>query len=351
MSSQRKLNLGFDRFSGVYLLVIFMVVFGIWVPDTFLTSSTLHSVAAQQAIVAMLGLAVLIPLSAGVFDLSIGAMINMSAIVVSLLQVNRDWPMVPSIIAAILVTTFIGFVNGLLVVKLQISAFIATLGSATVIGAFQVIITNQSQPLPPTSSAWINLTQKQIFGFQIVFYYLIILAFIVWWIMDHTPAGRYIYATGGNPEAARLSGVKVGKWVWLSFVASGFVCGVAGVLYASQSGPSLTFGASLLLPAYAAAFLGSTQLKPGRFNVWGTVLAVYVLAVGVKGLSLVTSVQWLNAMFNGVALLVAVAFAGWEQRRSAARRRASEHARPDATPSNTSGPLAGEAAGTATPAS
>ena len=93
------------------------------------------------------------------------------------------------------------------------------------------------------------------------------------------------------------------------------MCGIAGVLYASQNGPSLTFGAALLLPAYAAAFLGSTQLKPGRFNVWGTIIAVYVLAVGVKGLSLVTSVQWSNQMFNGVALLAAVAFAGWDQRR------------------------------------
>ncbi len=132
--------------------LIFIVVFGIWTPDKFLTTATLHSIASEQAIVAMLGLAVLIPLSAGVFDLSIGAMINMSAIVVSLLQVKHGWPMVPSIIAAIIVTTFIGFVNGFLVVKLQISAFIATLGSATIIGAFQVIITNQSQPLPPTST-------------------------------------------------------------------------------------------------------------------------------------------------------------------------------------------------------
>ena len=335
-------NPGFDRFSGLYLLALFIIVFGIWVPDKFLTTATLHSIASEQAIVAMLGLAVLIPLSAGVFDLSIGAMINMSAIVVSLLQVNHDWPMVPSIIAAIIVTTFIGFVNGFLVVKLQISAFIATLGSATIIGAFQVIITNQSQPLPPTSTAWNNLTQQKIFGFQIVFLYLIVLALIAWWVMDHTPPGRYIYATGGNPEAARLSGVKVGMWVWLSFVASGFVCGIAGVLYASQNGPSLTFGASLLLPAYAAAFLGSTQLKPGRFNVWGTIIAVYVLAIGVKGLSLVTSVQWLNAMFNGVALLAAVAFAGWEQRRSAARRRAGEHARPEAPPAESPPPLEGQ---------
>ena len=137
------------------------------------------------------------------------------------------------------------------------------------------------------------------FGFQIVVVYLIVLALIVWWLVEHTPAGRYLYAVGGNAEAARLSGVRVGKWVWLSFIGSGLIAGIAGVLYCSLNGPALTFGAGLLLPAYAAAFLGATQLIPGRFNVWGTVIAVYILATGVRGLQLVTSramaqrhVQW-----------------------------------------------------------
>ena len=113
----------------------------------------------------------------------------------------------------------------------------------------------------------------------------------------------------------------MGRWTWLSLIASSTICGAAGVLYASLSGPSLEFGAGLLLPAYAAAFLGSTQLQPGRFNVWGTVIAVYVLATGVKGLQLVTSVQWLSDMFNGVALIAAVAFAVWRQRRAGEARR------------------------------
>ena len=153
---------------------------------------------------------------------------------------------------------------------------------------------------------------------------LLVLAFIFWWVLDHTPAGRYIYAVGGNPEAARLSGVRVGKWVWISFVISGGVSGLAGVFYSSQNGPSLTFGGALLLPAYAAAFLGSTQVKPGRFNVWGAMIAVYVLATGVRGLSLVTSVQWLNDMFNGIALVAAVAFAVWRQGKASTKRRSGE---------------------------
>jgi ribose transport system permease protein len=321
---RRVLSFGFDRFSGFYLWALFIAVFGIWKPHEFLTGATVHSVASEQAIAAILGLAILLPLAAGVYDLSIGATINLCTVLVALLQTQYHWGMWRAIVLAVVVGALIGVVNGFIVVKLHVSSFIATLGMATIIGAVQTIVSKQSQPLPPTQDAWINLTQSTVLGFQLVFWYLLILAVIFWWVMERTPAGRYLYAVGGNQEAARLSGVKVGKWTWLSLISSGTVCGIGGVLYASLSGPSLTFGAALLLPAYAAAFLGSTQLQPGRFNVWGTLIAIYVLATGVKGLQLVTSVQWLNDMFNGVALIAAVAFAVWRQRRALAKRRSSE---------------------------
>ncbi len=317
---RRSLNLGLERFSGVYLWALFILIFGVWKPHLFLTKATLHSVASSQAIAAMLAIAVLVPLATGAFDLSIGATINLSTIVVTWLQTTHHWNMWPAMIIAVLVTFGVGVVNGFIVVKLRISSFIATLGMATVIAAIQSIVSGQSQPLPPTASAWNSLTQRTVGGFQIVVLYLIILAVFFWWLLDHTPAGRYLHATGGNLEAARLAGVRVDMWTWLSLIISATVSGVAGVLYGSLSGPSLTFGSTLLLPAFAAAFLGSTQIRPGRFNVWGTMLAVYVLATGVKGLQLVTGVQWLNDMFNGVALIAAVGFAVWRQRTSAARR-------------------------------
>jgi ribose transport system permease protein len=101
----------------------------------------------------------------------------------------------------------------------------------------------------------------------------------------------------------------------VTLVISGFLCGVGGVLYGSLNGPSLTFGAALLLPAFAAVFLGSTQVRPGRVNIWGTMIAVFLLATGVQGLQLVTGVVWLNDMFSGTALIIAVGFAVWRQRR------------------------------------
>ena len=130
---------------------------------------------------------------------------------------------------------------------------------------------------------------------------------MLWWLTAHTPVGRYLYAIGGNTEAARLSGVRINRYTTFALVMSSTIAGFAGIMFSSLNGPSLDFGSTLLLPAFAAAFLGSTQLIPGRFNVWGTLLAIYVLATGVQGLQLVSGASWLSEMFNGVALIIAVA--------------------------------------------
>jgi ribose transport system permease protein len=170
-----------------------------------------------------------------------------------------------------------------------------------------VIVSHNAQPLPPTSTGWNNLTQTDVLGFQIIVVYLLVIALVLWWATAHTPVGRYLYAIGGNPEAARLSGVRMERYTTFALITSATVAGMAGILFCSLNGPALTFGGTLLLPAFAAAFLGSTQLIPGRFNVWGTLLAIYVLATGVQGLQLVSGASWLNEMFNGVALIIAVA--------------------------------------------
>jgi ribose transport system permease protein len=272
-----------------------------------LTASTLHSVAAQQAVTGMIGLAVLIPLAAGLYDLSVGATANVSGILTIVLMNNHHWAWVPATVAGIAVAVLIGLINSFIVVKLGVNSFIATLGMGSILAAVEVIISANSQPIPPTSTAWNNFTQTTVLGFQIVVLYLIILAIVLWWLTAHTPVGRYLYAIGGNTEAARLSGVRIERYTMFALVTSATIAGLAGVIFSSLNGPSLDFGSTLLLPAFAAAFLGSTQLVPGRFNVWGTLLAIYVLATGVQGLQLVSGASWLSEMFNGVALIIAVA--------------------------------------------
>jgi ribose transport system permease protein len=314
-------EIGLERFSGLYLWALFIAVFSIWQPALFLDADTARIIANTQAIPAMLALAVLIPLAAGGFDLSVGATINLSAVLVAVLQVESGMGMWESIGLVLVICAVIGFINGFIVVKLKVSSLIATLGTTSLIMAVQTII-SPTQPLPPTSQSWLDLGGRTILGgVQITVVYLLVLAVIVWWVMERTPAGRYLYAIGGNPDAARLSGVKVDKSLWSAFIASAMIAGVAGVLFCSVSGPSLSFGSGFLLPAFAAAFLGSTQLQPGRFTVWGTLLAIYVLATGVQGLQLATSQVWLPAMFNGVALIGAVSFAVWRQEHPAGSKR------------------------------
>ena len=304
---KRSFNFGFDRFSGLYLWAFFIIVFSIWVPDTFPTTSTLHSVAAQQAVTGMIALAVLIPLAAGAYDLSVGATANCAGIL------SVAPPQRPGLGSR-------GGDRGRRRLRFRRRRGQLDRGRAP---GRQLVhrdprhefdsgrdagdhLVEQPTP-PPTNEAWSNLTLTEVFGFQIVVLYLLILAIVFWWSTAHTPVGRYLYAIGGNTEAARLSGVRIERYTSLTLIISGTLAALAGVLFTSLNGPSLNFGGTLLLPAFAVAFLGSTQLTPGRFNVWGTMLAIYVLATGVQGLQLVSGASWLADMFNGVALIVAVA--------------------------------------------
>ena len=304
---RRRLNLGLDRFSGLYLWALFIIVFGIWTPSEFLTMSTARSIASTEAVTGMVALAVLIPLASGLYDLSVGATANVTGILVVVMMNNHHWAMAPAIALALVVGLAVGAVNAFVVVRLRVNSFIATLGMSTILAAVLVIVSGDASPVPPASTAWNQLTQTTVLGFQIIVLYLLVLAVILWWFMAHTPAGRYLYAIGGNAEAARLSGVRVNRWSVVALVLSAGIAGLAGVFFTSQGGPSLDFGPELLLPAFAAAFLGSTQFQPGKFNVWGTLLAIYVLATGVQGLELVSGAAWLSDMFNGVALILAVA--------------------------------------------
>jgi ribose transport system permease protein len=313
---RRIVNLGFERFSGLYLWALFIIVFAIWTPRLFLSAQTAHIIAANNAVPAMIAIAAMIPLICGQFDLSIGSTANLSTIIAVMLQSDAHWNIVAAIAMAVLAGVVIGVINGFFIVVLKVSSFVVTLAMATVVTAIQSIISGSTQPVPPSSSAWTALTQTNFFGYQIVVVYLLVLVLLIWWLLDFTPGGRRLYAIGGNVDAARLAGVKANKWIWLSMIFSSTICAIAGVFYGSQTGPSLTYGSALLLPGFAAIFLGSTQFKPGRYNIWGTLLAVFVLATGVTGLQYVTGAQWLNEMFSGVALLAAVSFAIWRQRRT-----------------------------------
>jgi ribose transport system permease protein len=233
---------------------------------------------------------------------------------------------VPTVLAiplTIVVGAVVGIVQGLLIVRARIDSFIATLGASSVLLALLAWLAN-SQQILGLSSGFQQVGNKQLFGLTLPFYILIGLALIVWYVLECTPVGRRVYATGGNIEAARLAGIRTPLVILAALAACGAIAATSGILVSSQLGVGdPTIGPPYLLPAFSAAFLGSTQFRDGRFNVWGTVVAVYVLASGVKGLQLAGAPVWIPDLFNGLALLLAVGLAKYQiapHRTSAIRR-------------------------------
>jgi ribose transport system permease protein len=314
---RRGLRLGFDRFSGLYVLAAIIITFGIWVPDTFLTTQTLRAVASQQAVVAILALALLAPLAAGVFDLSVGAMLGLAVVLVTKFQaMGMDFPL--AIVATLCVGAAVGLVNSFLIIIFRIDSFIATLGMSSILGAMVFWVTGNQPIVAGVSPDFVRLGQGDLWGVPLPFVYLVLLAVLLLYVMEYRPLGRQLYATGGNEVSARLSGVRTDRMVVSALLFSGVIAALAGVIFAAVIGSgSLSAGPPFLLPAFAAVFLGSTQIKNGRANVLGTLLAVYVLGLGVKGLLLVGAEFWVSDLFNGVALIAAVALAVLRGRRSA----------------------------------
>ncbi|MEY4231524.1 MAG: hypothetical protein RLZZ362_2373 [Actinomycetota bacterium] len=305
----------------VYLYALIWIVFSLWIPDTWTMWLTHRSVLNQNAILMVVAIGLLVPLAAGVFDLSIGATISASSVTVGWGMVEADWSVPVAIMVALLVGVLVGFVNGLLVVKVKIDSFIATLAMSSVLTAYSVWRSNNRSILGFPDS-FKNLATEFVWGVNKTVVVALVIAFVFWYVFEHTAAGRYLFATGGAREAARLAGVQTDRYVWGSLMVSSTFAALGGVLLAAQFGSTQAqSGAPYLLPAFAAAFLGSTQFKR-RFNVWGAMLAVVVLQSGVKGLQLAgVGTTWIESLFFGVALAVAVGFSTFRKRVHGGQRR------------------------------
>lgn len=308
----------FQSASGLYLWGALILLFALWVPETFLTTTTVKSLAAEQSVTAILALGLLLPVAAGQFDLSAATLLGAAAIGVSWLTAIHGVPLELAVVIVIGFGALVGAINGALVVLIGIDSFIATLATSSVLTAITLAVSN-NQLITGLPEKLGEFASPQPLGISILFFYMLVVAAVVWYLLEHHPTGRRLHASGGNPLAARLAGVRVGRLVFGSFVASGVIASLAGLLATARVGagdPSL--GPPYLLPAYAAVFLGATQFKGGRVNVAGTLLAVFLLATGVRGLQLAGAQFWVDDLFNGVALAVAVGLAALARRRASA---------------------------------
>jgi ribose transport system permease protein len=325
-------------FSRWGLLIVFVAVFGAfsaWLPSKFPTSGNVQDILTSQPPGIFIAYAAMLVLVVGEFDLSIGATLGMSQYLVLKLVTHYGLSWQAAIVAAIGTGAAIGVANAIAVVGLGINSFIATIGVATILEGLVQWISDGNQPLfggAPTGFTSLAQTKHLV---VLPVYYALAFAVALWVLLEFTVVGRQMRATGANRAAARLSGIHTGRARVTAFVVAGILSAIAGILVTAQVGAAdATSGSTYLLPAYAAAFLGATAIRPGFFNVWGTVIAIFLVAVGITGLQLKGVESWVTPVFNGSVLLLAVAVsrvAATQQvmarARSAVARRRSSSAR------------------------
>lgn len=313
----------FTRVSGLYVWAALIILFALWVPDTFMTGTTWKNIVSSQAVTAMLTLGLLLPLAAGVYDLSIGSMLGLAA-VLSAYLVNHGFSTGMAILVVLAVGICVGLINAALVVGLKINSFIATLGVGTVLTAMIGAISGNQQIIG-LPKAFQDIGGAELLGLPIPVFYLLVLAIIGWYLMERAPFGRYLFAIGNGREAARLAGVRTNLHAAIALVLCATTAAIAGVVLTGKLGAaSPDLGPAYLLPAYAAAFLGATQITGGRVNVIGALIATYLLQTGITGLQLAGADFWVADLFNGVALLLALVLSRFQRRVRLWKRRSDD---------------------------
>jgi ribose transport system permease protein len=309
-----------ERWALLLAWLVVVVIFGLLRSSTYLTTGNVQTIFGSQAVLLVLTLGLLFPLTTGDFDLSIASNLSLTAMLIAVLNAQHGWSIVPAVLVGLASATLVGVINGGLVVLIGIDSFIVTLGTGTVLlGLVQWIShSNDITGVSPHLTAW--TIGHHLAGISVMFFYGVIATLAIFYVYEYTPLGRRLLFVGKGRSVSRLSGLRVTRIRWGSFVVGALFAGFAGVLYAgSLAGADPASGQSFLLPAYAAAFLGATAIAPGRFNPLGTFIAVYFLVSGITGLQLLGLQEYVQQLFYGGALVTAVALSELARRRSRSR--------------------------------
>ena len=305
------------RFAVVIAWIAIILLFGVLRPGTFLTVGNMGTILGSDAVLVVLTLGLLLPLRAGDYDLSVAGTLTLSAMMVGLLNGGDHMSIWLVMVAALAMGACVGLINGLFVLIFRIDPFIVTLGMGTLLAGIVLLISGD-QTFAGVSTGLVSaVVGQRLLGIPLEFYYALGLCVLVWYLFEFNTIGRKLLFVGAGREVARLSGIPVGRVRLGALVGAGVVAALAGILYAGTSGSAdPTSGTAFLLPAYAAAFLGATTIVPGRFNAWGTIIATYFLVTGVTGLAILGLGSWVQDVFYGGALIVAVALSQLARRRA-----------------------------------
>lgn len=307
-----------ERLALPVLWLVVSLVFAL-LPATgahFATLATFGSIFGAGAVTVVLTLGLIVPALGGDYDLSVAYNLTLSSILLAELNVNLHLDVAVAAVIVVAVGAVAGVCNAIVSVKFKVDPFIATLGTGTVMAGITLWVSH-SATISGISTGLSNIvvTDRWI-GLPIEFYFALGLALAMSFVFAYLPSGRKLKYVGLQRDVARLSGVAVGKVRTTAFIASGVLSAVAGIMYAGNAGAAdPSSGVSLLLPAFAAAFLGSTTILPGQFNPLGALVAVYFLGTGITGLELLGASSYIQDLFYGGALIVAVIVSGAVRRK------------------------------------
>ena len=301
---------GLERYGLVVLFVLLFLVFAtMWDrPSTFRSTDNIRAVLGTYSIPAILALAAIIPLVAGQFDLTVGPVAGLTAMATAGAFTKEGSPLWVAILIALLIGLVVGVVNGYLVAYVKVNAFITTLGVSSLILGFITLYSEGSAVLV-SHEGLTNLGSLNWIGIPRLVFIVLFLAALTYYLLEHTPFGRYLHSVGSNETAARLVGLDVDRLTFMTFVLSSLLASIAGVLLLARNGSAdlQLGGLGLTLPALAAAFLGATAIRPGQFNVLGTLVAVLFVGFSLSGLNLNGASNWVTDVFTGGTLVLAVA--------------------------------------------
>ena len=294
------------RYGVVLTLILLIVVFAV-TTHGFYTRDNFMIVTSSNSIALIIALGALVPLMVGEFDLSVGANVELSSVLVAVLVGQHGWSLPAGVLAGILLGLLIGVLNGALVAFAGMSSFIATLAVSSLAAGLSLYLTAGSILFQNIPASLQSFSQGNVGVIPKLLIIAAVVALALWYVSERTPIGRQIVSIGLNKEAARLMGIRTRGLVVGAFASSGVLAGLAGVLLLGRVGSASSgVGTSFLLPALAAGFLGATTIRVGRFNVVGTIIAVILVAVGLNGLQLNGVPVWVEPVFNGAVLAIAV---------------------------------------------
>ena len=297
----------FERIALLLVWALLIAGFGAVMPQSFLSWGNFSIMFASYAPAALLALAIIVPLTAGDYDLSVGATLTLSSSVIGVLNVWQHIPIGIVLVIVLGLGLVVGLINALFIIFFRVPSLVVTLGTTSLMSGIVQWITNSSTISGIDSALTTAVVGIRFLGIPLAFYYALVGAVIMWYVFDYTPLGRRLLFVGRGREVARLNGIAVDRVRLGALLTSGILAAAAGILYAGILGSADPYsGLNYLLPAFAAAFLGATTILPGRFNPWGAIVAVYFLATGITGLSMLGIPLWVTNVFNGGALILAV---------------------------------------------